>query len=367
MRGTIAAIIVSGLIGLTALSSTGNPQSRTNSRSTPSSHPGSADTDSHEVQSLKELCALDASARSRIDIARANLLTAKAAPGAENIDVDAILQTLDQWAKHVASETDRHMYRWHQNPAEYNHSKGYFRMLMLIVVLQEDYGVRYNPARIHDPDFTNPADLFIHGMIDPAGEGGTCVSMPVLYTAIARRLGYPVNLVTTKAHVFARWDDGLGDRFNIEGTNRGMRTPTDEELVSGNTHAKPEEIEQIGYHAALDAHESHAVFLASLGHVQLDTGDPARAAETYAHAASLDPDNALYPYFIATTSTPEDPPIRVGMGHQRDGYFDIMSRIDRINRENMERLGLPHHNSGGVPGMPTGPTLPPSGFPVQSP
>ncbi len=34
--------------------------------------------------------------------------------------------------------------------------------------------------------------------------GGTCVSMPVLYTAVARRLGYPVKLVLAKGHAFCR-------------------------------------------------------------------------------------------------------------------------------------------------------------------
>ncbi len=38
--------------------------------------------------------------------------------------------------------------------------------------------------------------LFIHGLL--TGFGGTCVSMPILYLAIARRLGYPLKLVETK-------------------------------------------------------------------------------------------------------------------------------------------------------------------------
>ncbi len=45
--------------------------------------------------------------------------------------------------------------------------------------------------------------------------------MPVLYVAIGRRLGYPLELVTTKGHVFACWEDS-NDRFNIEGTNEGL-------------------------------------------------------------------------------------------------------------------------------------------------
>ena len=32
--------------------------------------------------------------------------------------------------------------------------------------------------------------------------------------AVGRRLGYPLKLVTTKGHLFVRWE-GAGERFNI--------------------------------------------------------------------------------------------------------------------------------------------------------
>jgi hypothetical protein len=43
---------------------------------------------------------------------------------------------------------------------------------------------------------------------------GTCSSMPVLYVTLGRRLGYPVKLVTAKAHLFVRWEQ-TGERFNL--------------------------------------------------------------------------------------------------------------------------------------------------------
>jgi len=64
----------------------------------------------------------------------------------------------------------------------------------------------YNKQRVRDVDFKNSRDLFLHGMVG-SDNGGTCVSMPVLYVAVGRRLGYPMRLVLAKAHVFARWDD----------------------------------------------------------------------------------------------------------------------------------------------------------------
>ena len=45
------------------------------------------------------------------------------------------------------------------------------------------------------PDFCQPEDVFIHGMIVEGGKGGTCASMPVLYVAVGRRIGLPLYLV----------------------------------------------------------------------------------------------------------------------------------------------------------------------------
>ena len=75
--------------------------------------------------------------------------------------------------------------------------------------------------KVHRPGLQGFARLFIHGIID--GPGGTCASMPVLYVAVGRRLGYPLKLVEARGHLLLRWDDPLGQRlgtpdvFNVEG------------------------------------------------------------------------------------------------------------------------------------------------------
>lgn len=100
-----------------------------------------------------------------VDVAEMNLLCASGLPGAEKLDVDANLRTLDEWATRVRVDTDRYLPRYQENPAEYKHSEAYFRMLVLVTVLQQDCGVRYNEARVRDVEFTNSKDLFVHGMI----------------------------------------------------------------------------------------------------------------------------------------------------------------------------------------------------------
>lgn len=101
-----------------------------------------------------------------------NLLVATGLPGAEELKLDAALAEIDRWATHVRTETERHMYRFHQNPSAFEDSEGYFRMLTSVTVLQQDFGARYNPDRIYDPDFRDSRDLFIHGLIgETKGDG----------------------------------------------------------------------------------------------------------------------------------------------------------------------------------------------------
>jgi len=140
-----------------------------------------------------------------MDIAEMNLVCAGRLAGADGLDVGRCLARLDEWAGHVRRETERHVYRFRREPGEYDHSEGTFRMLMLVTVLQQDLGVRYNAKRVRDVDFRRSENLFLHGL--PAGgDGGTSVSMPVAYVAVGRRLGYPLKLVRAKAHVRPRWE-----------------------------------------------------------------------------------------------------------------------------------------------------------------
>jgi len=248
------------------------------------------------VWRLGVLLSAEADGLADIDIAEMNLLCAAGLPGAEQFHVDPfgelttrkLLAKLDDWADRVKSETDRNLHRFRENPGEYKNSEAYFRAMMLVTVLQQDLGVRYNPARIRDVDFTRAEDLFIHGMI--AGDnGGTCVSMPVLYAAVGRRLGYPLKLVLAKAHVFVRWEDAGGERFNIEATNQGMNSFDDEYYKTWPQKMTPAEIAGGVYFKSLGAAEELALFLATRGHCLLDNGRTSEAQIAYAWAHHLAP------------------------------------------------------------------------------
>jgi hypothetical protein len=117
--------------------------------------------------------------------------------------------------------------QFQRNPGNYEHSEGIFRVVAMMNVLWRGKGVHYNQERIDNPDgYTDSRDDFIHGIIE--GFGGTCASLPVLLTAVGRRIGYPLKLVKTARHLFARWDDPSGERFNVEINQTGLNTHPDE-------------------------------------------------------------------------------------------------------------------------------------------
>ncbi|MDR3198687.1 MAG: transglutaminase-like domain-containing protein [Planctomycetaceae bacterium] len=267
---------------------------------------------SRQAQSLQELTGFSVAKMSEVDIAEMNLLCIQNLPGGYGIDINRCLARLDEWAKRVQFETERHLYRV-TDPRfaeHYHHSETYYRAEMLLQVLQEDCGVKYNPERIFNVDFTNSKDLFIHGMIDDSN-GGTCASMPVLYVAVGRRLGYPLYLVQTKGHLFMRWDDGK-NRFNIEGSGNGISSFPDEYYYTWPFQLTEYEKQSGQFLVSLTPAQEFAAFLATRGHCLYDTKNYNFAGAAFSYAMKFDPFNLLYPKWFQLTSramcTPENNP-----------------------------------------------------------
>ena len=266
---------------------------------------GSRGTEPTAPSTLHELLAKPTADFERTDIALGNLLCAQGLPGAEVANTQECLATLNEWAERIKSETERHLYRFRKTPAEFDHSEGYFRMLMMAVVLSEDFGVRYNPALVLSPEqlhtgdhfFADARDVFLHGLLRP-GRLGTCSSMPVLYVAVGRRLGYPLKLVTTKAHLFVRWE-GAGERFNLEATGRGMNRYDDAHFKQWPFPVTDEEIKAEGYLKSLTPAEELAVFLSIRGQCLTEAGRLADAAHDYAEAVRLVPAARGYRLLLA--------------------------------------------------------------------
>lgn len=161
------------------------------------------------------LCAAAPEELAKLDVALMNLLCAEGLPGAEGLDVTNCLARLDQLASYIRNETARNHPLFIAKPQEFKHSEGYFNMMMLVTVLQQDVKIRYNPNLIQSPDmplpeedhfFDNAQDIFIHGLVRDDGLG-TCSSMPVLLVAFGRRLGYSKSASFPKEIMFDWWGD----------------------------------------------------------------------------------------------------------------------------------------------------------------
>jgi hypothetical protein len=230
---------------------------------------------------------LSDSALAAVDIAAVNLACAVGLPGAEALDAAACLATLDAWAEHVGRETARCSGQFRLDPAAFEGSWAYFRVLVLATVLQQDCGVRYDPDLIDRDDFfSRPEHLFIHGVLQ--GRGGTCTSLPPVYVAVGRRLGYPLRLVQTYNHLFARWDDPeTAERFNLECTSRGLNCHPDEFYRNWPRPTTPRDIEVYGWLVSQTPREDLAWFLVNRGHCLLDHRLDREAIEAYACAVAL--------------------------------------------------------------------------------
>jgi hypothetical protein len=219
---------------------------------------------------LTQLLALPPEQLDKVDIARMNLLCAEGLSGSEDLDVQQNLDTLDSWAQHVKEETFRNYHRFLDNPGEYNNSEAYYRMAMLAMVLQEDFNVHYDPERAmpqilgkrepNDVFYADAKDIFINGILGDERHG-TCSSLPVLYAAVAQRLGYPVDLASAEEHLYLRYEEGT-NHLNVDAAGEGFITRPDDEYRKWPYSITDEEIKTYGYLKPMSKQQILAAFLA---------------------------------------------------------------------------------------------------------
>ncbi len=242
----------------------------------------------------------------KADIALLNLLCAVGLPGTEKLDIPRLLGILDDWACLVRLATERNYYKFLDSPGAFNNSSAYFCVLYMITVLQRGCGVCYNPKWTDiTPDKPIPSefgrdaeDQFIHAIID--GPGGTCGSLPVLYAAVGRRLGYPLRIVKAFRHIFLRWDDPGGkhwfhpDRFNIEATGPGIHCLPDEHYKTW-PHKIPREYLEAGiYLKSLTPQEERAEFINARANCIMKHGKLGDAVKAMRKAVELAPHNRRF-------------------------------------------------------------------------
>ncbi len=224
----------------------------------------------------------------RVDIALTNLACAAGLPGSERIDIGLCLRTLDTWAEQTRQFTERVMPMFHSGRCDYPDSEPRFRIQAMITYLQRDLGSRFRFDKRSDEAVLEPADSFLHGIL--LGKGGTCGSLPVLYAAIGRRLGYPLMLALTRCHLYVRWDAlPGGDCFNIEASGDGVSFLPDDDYRTGHFAMPPETVKDCGYLQSLSPREELASFLVQRGECWMQEEVYGEAVTSFAWANELDP------------------------------------------------------------------------------
>ena len=169
--------------------------------------------------------------------------------------------------------TERDMPIFEKHPNEYDNSVAKFKMAALISYLRRDFGIKYDPKWGVPPEYLDlwdeymfkknreifwqdPERLFLRGVFK---KKGTCSSLPVLTVIVGRRMGYPLKLVETKQHLFARWVS-TNEVFNIECTSDGVSFHPDEYYRTGRYALTDDEIKNGKYLCSM----THADELAML-------------------------------------------------------------------------------------------------------
>jgi SEC-C motif len=237
------------------------------------------------------------------DVALVNLACALDLPGAGNTDVEACRNKLLNWTERVRDFTEGSLPQYRGNPAACLNSEAYFRCLAMVTHLERDLALRYNPAKRDDRVPLDPPDTFVHGAL--VGEGGCCASLPVVFASVARRLGYPLKLANTRGkvwgHLFNRWDEPGGERFNMDSSGHGLASLSDEYYRSGRYELTDEHISKACWLASMTPRQELACFVSERSQFLLRTGQPLKACESLLWACALWPENRGHYNVLAKT------------------------------------------------------------------
>ena len=183
----------------------------------------------------------------------------------------------------------------------------------------------------------DPNDLFLHSVMDR--RQGYCLSLSVLYLALAERLGLNLYGVVVPGHFFVRYDGGRV-RFNIETTSNGASPPDDHYMAKFNV---PDSVNDTIYMKNLTKRQTLGCFFNNLGNVYSDIGDIDTAQVALERAVAINPtlsesranlgniylqkhrvNEAVQQYRSALQLNPKDPKTYNNLGN-------AYTELDRLN------------------------------------
>ena len=138
-------------------------------------------------ETLEQLRDMSLDELSNVDIIRMNLIVAREIE--PSIDISYFERLIDQMAEHVKLQIDFNEPFFEKYKADFDGSKEKWICTMIWQIITEDFGLGYLKGKLDDLDHSQPWQKFVHGLL--TRREGTCCTLPVLYLAIAQRLGYP--------------------------------------------------------------------------------------------------------------------------------------------------------------------------------
>lgn len=296
------------------------------------------------------------------DIALLNLVVTPGLPPSDRARIiGESLNTLDEWAKAIAAETYRNRHHYQKNPKEFGNEAGW-KMAMMCSVLGKDFKVRYDPSLTsadrqntsNDKFFANPDSIFLTGCLGDS-RIGTCASLPVLYVALGRRMGYPMHLVAAKGHLFARGDDGKGTRVNLEASNSGGYSSYPDSHYRTWPHPLSRlEEERGGYLINLTALQCLAIFLTSRTACLESKGQRADAIATASAAFRLAPNLGgvveMLRLSVGTNPTPIHSPLP---DNNEIRKLNEMVHAQQMARQRYEADAQFRASGGATPNLPS--------------
>jgi hypothetical protein len=228
----------------------------------------------------------------RRDIIDTHLACAVGLPGSEKIDRDRCVKKLNGLVPRIREYTARILARGTKLYPDDTEAR--IRVRAIIQALWRGAGIQYNRAKIPEDALWDLEDSFVHGAI--YGPGGTCATLPIIYVALGRRLGYPLKLVTSWGpkwnHKFCRWDDPTGERFNIDANDTGVSFSPDD--YYRHPQLDPKVAEMGRFLESKTPREELASFLACRAHCWRRLGRLREAVDAFAWAAAAAPETPLY-------------------------------------------------------------------------
>ncbi|MFN5272075.1 MAG: transglutaminase family protein, partial [Planctomycetota bacterium] len=173
------------------------------------------------------------------------------------------LELVAEWSCQLIEFTERNHHHFREDPGYFEHSEEVFQAIAMVQFVQDALRVRYNTMFAEgEYNAMDSRNLFLTGVL--TGFGGTCVSLPVLYAALAQRIGYPVELAHTWEHYYCVWNSQSG--FCFEAAGRGFDKRTHEYYRHFRRIVTAEDESTFGFLRPLSRKELFACFAKERSH-----------------------------------------------------------------------------------------------------